>query len=1226
MPATVWAQDTPQIDPYNRQNKKGYVFDGHTLDDVVVKPYDTSAPRQTISVAKTNTEGEYDDQTVFLYNPATGLFLSASGTWGTEAVGLYKGFGLPFNIVDPTGCPDLSDAHYDNGGEHHWSTSGKWGVGFYSDSSNEGHYLSRDGDKHAGEPVFKDSNNEDVNKIRFYTDRGWNDANERLHCAISGEWSWAENNHIFTWHLEKIDKGDDNLNVYRLCQYIRNYGRNQGTYNKEAATVDEFYKHYVKFEEIDPFGGNPFYALTTARTNKVKWSGGESADHEFVEPNNLINSDETPEQVDAYPDVLNYEWQIVTRKDLKEKFLLDFDDPFAAKVETGNATFNVENPDFSRPLKSTIGGSGSTWNDANTVYAYNGTAFDNGPYGRYAFLHPQQNGTVYQTLKPYQFGLFRVDVSGFVYKTVGSSQAAPTVSLSLNGTEGGITYTGGAEGVTLDEIYPEDGPKIFKRIGDIARQQLSNEWRYKNQDAYNKFIGLEVFKNSEANPNRNSTVTHGTEAIPGYSEVRHDTNDWDNLSTSNDLLSGNNITPANDWYVNNPCLYYINSVDRFGRRPQGVYIHGKQGLAYYQGSGDPVVLTEENTVCDDGISLNYVGPWEAYRLEGGTYYIRKIEYGYYQQRDGSDIHKWSDKDNFDGVITAKVGDKITLGPVISGNGAWGGVGTENYGNRWSDWGTRLKWWTPTGNYSAMRDFEINVDYDSAGDYICTFQSTNNLANGDNVWNVVRYRIIVESDDFKDLYGDAGTPEPSWLNVNNSGDSWFIDNATEYTDDTKPNFSFKLVEGNDHNWTNQEAYQNAIAATDEVYVDRAIGEFLYDEGNSAKYAKSLYFYLPEGSDATLHNVKVNLSVNGVTNPLLQCAAIDNVRLTYAGDTPYVLDEKNEINPNKSYATGNSRIPVYMNRKFIAGAWNAFVCPLPLNGTQVKAAFGDGVKISEIDGLGKDNNYRIVFKKTEFNDSTKNVIVPGRFYIVKPSGVEFEPTIAQINTTNLSVSEYSGDNYHFTYLGNHDLRLPKTDGTGKKIGDELAIPVKADGTIDSDNLGSYNPYTADGSRYKNNDYDVVLDALTTGVPETPYRAFSARFKDTKAVPSGSPTKNNDIVLHGSYLPQEISAADKPNSYVFATVDGQTNLYHLSDGGTYKLNGFRFYITDKNPEGTAKNLIVDFDGITDESEATEIINALVDDTTAAGDIYNLSGQKVSGKLSGGIYVKNGKKFLVK
>ena len=486
---------------------------------------------------------------------------------------------------------------------------------------------------------------------------------------------------------------------------------------------------------------------------------------------------------------------------------------------------------------------------------------------------------------------------------------------------------------------------------------------------------------------------------------------------------------------------------------------------------------------------------------------------------------------------------------------------------------------------------------------------------------MRYRIIVESDDFKDLYGDAGTPDPSYLDINDTGDSWFIDNVAEYNDNTKPSFSFKLVEGDDHKWEDQEAYQNAIAATDEVYVDRAIGEFLYDEANSAKYAKSLYFYLPEGSDATLHNVMVNLSVNGVTNPLLQCAAIDNVRLTYAGDTPYVLDEKNVINANKSYATGNSRIPVYMNRKFIANAWNAFVCPLPLNGTQVKAAFGDDVKISEIDGLGKDNNYRIVFKKTEFNDSTKDVIVPGRFYIVKPSGVGFEPTIAQINTTDLSVREYSGDSYHFTYLGNHDLRLKGSKGEG--TGDELAIPVKADGSIDGDKLGTYNPYTDSNSRYYNDDYTVALD---DDGPETPYRAFSARFKDTKAVPSGSPTKNNDIVLHGSYLPQEISAADKPNSYVFATVDGQTNLYHLSDGGTYKLNGFRFYITDKNPEGDAKNLIVDFDGITDESEATEIINALVDDTTAAGDIYNLSGQKVSGKLSGGIYVKNGKKFLVK
>ena len=550
LPATVWAQ----YKPYYRQNTSGYVFDGHKLEDVLVKPYAGDGETQTkieknaaghwevttqgtylsktISVAKTDDD-RYDDQTVYLYNRAAGLFLNVSGTWGTEAVGLYPGFGLAFNIVDPSGT----------GNNHkyaeHWKNDTRWGVGFYSEAFNMGHYMSRDGDKHAGEPTFPDGNGNLISKIRFYTDRGGNEAgyvgseewNTALKCHDNNDWSWAENNHIFTWHFEEIKNDptaedyDPNLHVYRLYQYIRNSGRNgeEGVDNKENTSHDKYYRHYVKFEKINPFNENPFYALTTARANEVEWKGEGNEQHRFVNPSNLINTNETSEMVDGYADKDYYEWQIITRRDLKEKFLLDFNDPYATESNPGNANFNLENPDFSRPLYTTITKNNAiSWEDKDEAYKFSGDAFGNAPYGRYAYLHPEKNGEFTQVFEPYQFGLFDVEVQGFTLKAHDGS--LPTAKLWVTTDDATkIGYTGE---VTFDQISEDDKKDLYQRIGDIAREQLTREWRYKNQvgDETRGVTNSHVFTYTNENPEPSSD--DDGEWKPGFRSVRADNGVW----------------------------------------------------------------------------------------------------------------------------------------------------------------------------------------------------------------------------------------------------------------------------------------------------------------------------------------------------------------------------------------------------------------------------------------------------------------------------------------------------------------------------------------------------------------------------------------------------------------------------------------------------------------------------------------------------------------------------
>ena len=101
------------------------------------------------------------------------------------------------------------------------------------------------------------------------------------------------------------------------------------------------------------------------------------------------------------------------------------------------------------------------------------------------------------------------------------------------------------------------------------------------------------------------------------------------------------------------------------------------------------------------------------------------------------------------------------------------------------------------------------------------------------------------------------------------------------------------------------------------------------------------------------------------------------------------------------------------------------------------------------------------------------------------------------------------------------------------------------------------------------------------------------------------------------------------MFATKENETRLVHLnSNSSVKKLQGSRFYIYDieagESSTG-AKPFTFVVDGVEDEDEFSGINNAV---SVAAdnGDIYTISGQKVNGTLQKGVYVKNGKKFLVK
>jgi hypothetical protein len=95
---------------------------------------------------------------------------------------------------------------------------------------------------------------------------------------------------------------------------------------------------------------------------------------------------------------------------------------------------------------------------------------------------------------------------------------------------------------------------------------------------------------------------------------------------------------------------------------------------------------------------------------------------------------------------------------------------------------------------------------------------------------------------------------------------------------------------------------------------------------------------------------------------------------------------------------------------------------------------------------------------------------------------------------------------------------------------------------------------------------------------------------------------------------------NAYVLGNVDG-IGLYkaQLTDG-SFLNNAGKAYLPASAVSTTAQALRFTFGG------TTAIESVLNNSTDANAPIYDLSGHRVMNTAKGGIYIQNGKKFMVK
>lgn len=272
---------------------------------------------------------------------------------------------------------------------------------------------------------------------------------------------------------------------------------------------------------------------------------------------------------------------------------------------------------------------------------------------------------------------------------------------------------------------------------------------------------------------------------------------------------------------------------------------------------------------------------------------------------------------------------------------------------------------------------------------------------------------------------------------------------------------------------------------------------------------------DGTGATLSLDVADGSAFTVTSD--NALAISKIEITpnkVDETTTITLDENSESNTIEA-KTG---VNVTLKRTMVANEWNTICLPFYVSKEQATAAFGEGVKIAELNANSTGNT--LSFNSVEAISATKP-------YLIKPS---------KENTSN----EYVFKN----------VNVAKNDPDAVFTTDELAF------------VGIYN----------------MVDI----------------------------TKNVTEVLYDTY---------------YAAFLGDGNKIYKTDGSGNKTKGFRAYFAIPNG-AAASALRVVIDGT-----ATSIKNIDSEVVESNAPVYNLQGQRVNGNnLTPGIYVKAGKKFVVK
>lgn len=331
-------------------------------------------------------------------------------------------------------------------------------------------------------------------------------------------------------------------------------------------------------------------------------------------------------------------------------------------------------------------------------------------------------------------------------------------------------------------------------------------------------------------------------------------------------------------------------------------------------------------------------------------------------------------------------------------------------------------------------------------------------------------------------------------------------------------------------------------------------------------------------------------------------VDDIRASFMGVAPVFFYEDEEdlnyLSQDPTYRQrflANEYVPAQwdhrysgaasLQRKFTKDEWNTFSFPLPLNGEQVRHAFGDNCELLRLNSIGNlSNNDCIIDFETVNLLTLDNVVTSEYLYMLKPT---ITPAIGENPRGQMAIYYDLGKMFFSTNqndTNDPDYKYPIMD---------LSV------WSGQQNVGSFQDKN-DGCGY------------FTFIQTPNFDAFRVD-KD-----------GNQLVnaTEDSYAPK--------GSYAMSG----GKMYELSRDT--RIKGFRGWITlthsiFKNAASSAAGASIAIDGIID-GDATSAIDrhaVIPVNPNTVTAVYDLSGRKVGMSvecLPKGMYIVNGKKLLVK
>lgn len=297
----------------------------------------------------------------------------------------------------------------------------------------------------------------------------------------------------------------------------------------------------------------------------------------------------------------------------------------------------------------------------------------------------------------------------------------------------------------------------------------------------------------------------------------------------------------------------------------------------------------------------------------------------------------------------------------------------------------------------------------------------------------------------------------------------------------------------------------------------------------------------------------------------------------------------------------------NDKAVAGATVTLT-----SGDVIYTGASDDKGAYSIDVIQNDKKYNLTVSAPGYIDYTENDVdlsqsLNKNIVLEKVGPVPFDEST--VNT----IEEKTGV----------DVTLKRTMKVGKW--NTFCVPFSIDATQIADQFGVG---TQVAEYESSDDSRINFATTTTGIKAgkaylvKPTKAAAEEYTfnnvDITALEPATETVATGIVFRGIYNPTDITVGLPTNTFAAGIVD---NVVMKAAEGS-NMNGFRAFFIIPAGNGSQSSYMLSIDGTATSINAINGAEAVVD-----APVYNIQGQRVDGNnLTPGIYVKAGKKFVVK